>query len=123
VVAVTTAVARDEWTRIVWLMIGCMLIAMGVGAEVILFGANVVDPWPLAFHGPFWLWAALILAIAACTRFAAWVLFFGWIVMFLWSLLVAMATGLDALLIPPAQLYSIVPIVAFLGQQPRTGRT
>ena len=109
----------DQSTRPVWITIGCMIIAMGVGGELILFRADVLDAWPLLFHGPFWLWAALILLLAAYTRFAAWVLLFGWIVMVLWALLVAMATGLDILLVPPALVYAVVHVVAFLGQPPR----
>src|SRR6266511_2501167 len=117
----TTTAMVGQLTKPVWIILGCMIIAGGVGGEVILFRKDVFDGWPLAFHGPFWLWAAITLAIAASTRFAAWVLLFGWIVMIVWSVLVAMATGLDILLIQPALLSSIVHIVAFLGKEPRAG--
>jgi len=109
----------DQSTRVVWVTLGCTIIAAGVGAEVILFDLDVFDIWPFAFHGPFWLWALLTLCLAATTRFAAWVLLFGWVVMFVWAVLVAMATGLDALLLPPALVYLVVPAAAFLGQAPR----
>jgi hypothetical protein len=95
-----------------------MVVAAGVGAELIMFGLDVLDFWPLAFHGPFWFWTALTLVLAASTRFAAWLLLFGWVVMWVWAFLVALTTGFDILLIPPALVFLIVPAVAFLTQEP-----
>jgi hypothetical protein len=111
--------AVDRSTTVVWIMLGCMIITMGVGGNYALRGrcggllATLISRALLAV-------GCDNARIAASTRFAAWVLLFGWIVMFLWALAVALATGLDILLIPPALLYSIVPVVAFLGQQPRS---
>ena len=115
-VDVATAVEHNPPTKAVWLVFGFTIVAAGVGAELIMLGLDALDFWPLAFHGPFWLWTLLTLVLAASTRFAAWVLIFGWVVMLFWACLVALVTGLDVLLLPPTLAFLVVPTMAFLTQ-------